>query len=426
MRDAAPGSVVWVRGYSSALLAGAAAAAGPGPRSGLGLRRRQLRAPGGARARQSAARCGARLPRGAALAALRLRAHAQRSDGLVPGRPRRAALQGAGLPGRRRPARGALAPARAPVAAALRRQRRGLAGPAAARRSHAPARGRRGGGEPLGGRRWRAAATGSTRPRPTCASSAACRTPRSRASTCEHDLFVAPRPRTPLTDLVVPMKILEAMAFGMPILATDLGAVRWMAGEGGVFLAPDNAPATLARCIRAALADPARLAAVGARARERAPRLRLGAHRRGDRARGCSRRRQQGRAVIGSPGRAGLPRPQGSARLRETMPRAPRPACPRALPPAGASRVRRRPRIPGSASYEPCLPRARRVRCRRLPTPPAERGRAHPAQHRGAGRHQPGGARPRHGVDGRCSPATSERSPTAPTSAPRPSCCSSA
>ena len=85
-----------------------------------------------------------------------------------------------------------------------------------------------------------------------------------------HDLFVAPRPRTPLTDLVVPMKIPEAMAFGMPILATDLGAVRWTAGEGGAFLVPDNAPETLERGIRDALADPERLAAVGARARERA------------------------------------------------------------------------------------------------------------------------------------------------------------
>jgi glycosyltransferase involved in cell wall biosynthesis len=89
----------------------------------------------------------------------------------------------------------------------------------------------------------------------------------------EHDLFVVPRPRTPLTDLVVPMKIPEAMAFGLPILASDLGAIRWTAGEGGAFLVPDNSPAALERGIRDALADPERLAAVGARARERAGRF---------------------------------------------------------------------------------------------------------------------------------------------------------
>lgn len=89
----------------------------------------------------------------------------------------------------------------------------------------------------------------------------------------EHDLFVVPRPRTPLTDLVVPMKIPEAMAFGMPILATDLGAVRWMVGEGGAFLMPNNTPPSLARGIREALADPDRLAAAGERARERSQRF---------------------------------------------------------------------------------------------------------------------------------------------------------
>jgi glycosyltransferase involved in cell wall biosynthesis len=78
----------------------------------------------------------------------------------------------------------------------------------------------------------------------------------------DHDLFVVPRPRTPLTELVVPMKVPEAMLSGIPILATDLGAVRWI-----------NSPPTLARGIREALADPARLAAAGERARERGRRF---------------------------------------------------------------------------------------------------------------------------------------------------------
>lgn len=85
----------------------------------------------------------------------------------------------------------------------------------------------------------------------------------------EHDLFVLPRPRTPLTDLVVPMKLPEAMSFGMPILATDLGSVRWVLGGENAQLVADNEPETLARAIIEALADPARLAAWGASARAR-------------------------------------------------------------------------------------------------------------------------------------------------------------
>jgi glycosyltransferase involved in cell wall biosynthesis len=51
----------------------------------------------------------------------------------------------------------------------------------------------------------------------------------------EHDLFVLRRPRSPLTETVMPMKMLEAMAFGMPILATDLDAIRWITGSDGAF-----------------------------------------------------------------------------------------------------------------------------------------------------------------------------------------------
>jgi glycosyltransferase involved in cell wall biosynthesis len=88
-----------------------------------------------------------------------------------------------------------------------------------------------------------------------------------------HDLFVLPRPRTPLTELVVPMKLPEAMSFGMPILATDLGSVRWVLGGESAQLVADNEPRTLARAVLEALADPARLAAWGAAARERSERF---------------------------------------------------------------------------------------------------------------------------------------------------------
>jgi glycosyltransferase involved in cell wall biosynthesis len=85
----------------------------------------------------------------------------------------------------------------------------------------------------------------------------------------EHDLFVLPRPRSPLTEIVMPMKILEAMAFGMPILVTDLAAIRWTTGPDGAFLLREGGPEALAAAIEATLADPVALAATGARALER-------------------------------------------------------------------------------------------------------------------------------------------------------------
>lgn len=85
----------------------------------------------------------------------------------------------------------------------------------------------------------------------------------------EHDLCVLPRPRSQLTETVTPMKIIEAMAFGMPILATDLEAIRCVTGPDGAFLCRESSPEALAAGIEAALADPVALAATGARALER-------------------------------------------------------------------------------------------------------------------------------------------------------------
>lgn len=89
----------------------------------------------------------------------------------------------------------------------------------------------------------------------------------------EHDLLVLSRPRAPLTEIVTPMKVPEAMAYGMPILATDLEAIRWVTGEDGAFLLREDGPEALAAAIGAALADPVALAATGARARERSARF---------------------------------------------------------------------------------------------------------------------------------------------------------
>ena len=90
----------------------------------------------------------------------------------------------------------------------------------------------------------------------------------------EHDLFVVPRPRSPLSETVTPMKVVEAMAFGMPILSMDLGAIRWAVGPDGAYLHREDGPEALAAAIEAALADPAALVATGARALERSARFR--------------------------------------------------------------------------------------------------------------------------------------------------------
>ena len=65
-----------------------------------------------------------------------------------------------------------------------------------------------------------------------------------------------------------PLKLLEAMADGVPVVASDLPAVRELVQDGreGRLVHPDR-PAELARAIRLALDDPAGLAAMGAAGR---------------------------------------------------------------------------------------------------------------------------------------------------------------
>ena len=71
-----------------------------------------------------------------------------------------------------------------------------------------------------------------------------------------------------------PFSILEAMAAGLPVVATDVGGVRELVADGETgLLVPAGDPARLAEALRSLLADPAlrrRLGAAGhARARER-------------------------------------------------------------------------------------------------------------------------------------------------------------
>ncbi len=69
----------------------------------------------------------------------------------------------------------------------------------------------------------------------------------------------------------LPLALLEAMAEGLPCVATDVGDVRRAVGEDAVVVPAEDAGA-LARALRGLLTDPARRAALGARARARAVR----------------------------------------------------------------------------------------------------------------------------------------------------------
>ncbi|SNS20549.1 Glycosyltransferase involved in cell wall bisynthesis [Geodermatophilus saharensis] len=69
----------------------------------------------------------------------------------------------------------------------------------------------------------------------------------------------------------LPLALLEAMAEGLPCVATDVGDVRRAVGEDAVVVPVEDAGA-LAAALRGLLTDPARRAALGVRARVRAVR----------------------------------------------------------------------------------------------------------------------------------------------------------
>jgi glycosyltransferase involved in cell wall biosynthesis len=67
----------------------------------------------------------------------------------------------------------------------------------------------------------------------------------------------------------LPLAVMEAMAAGLPVIATDVGALREEveAGVNGLIVPPDDAKA-VADAVRALIADPARLIAMGHASRD--------------------------------------------------------------------------------------------------------------------------------------------------------------
>jgi FkbM family methyltransferase len=67
-----------------------------------------------------------------------------------------------------------------------------------------------------------------------------------------------------------PTVILEAMACGLPVVATDVGAVREVVADGETgYVVPALQPASMAACLQTLLTDPDRSAAFGQAARQR-------------------------------------------------------------------------------------------------------------------------------------------------------------
>ncbi|MDA0631810.1 glycosyltransferase family 4 protein [Nonomuraea sp. MCN248] len=78
------------------------------------------------------------------------------------------------------------------------------------------------------------------------------------------DIFVCPREDLRVTRLVTPLKPVEAMALGKPVVLSDLPALSELVGtDGAGLLVPPGDPAELAKALDGLAQDPARRAAMG-------------------------------------------------------------------------------------------------------------------------------------------------------------------
>jgi glycosyltransferase involved in cell wall biosynthesis len=79
---------------------------------------------------------------------------------------------------------------------------------------------------------------------------------------------LAPDPKTPRLDKATSMKVMEYMAFGLPVVAFDVIETRVSAGGAGVYVG-NNDPRRFATAVDALLADPERRRRLGQTGRER-------------------------------------------------------------------------------------------------------------------------------------------------------------
>ena len=69
-------------------------------------------------------------------------------------------------------------------------------------------------------------------------------------------VFIIPRPKIKTTEIAVPVKLLEAMASGLPVVATDVAGVRELMDANATFLmAEPNNPTDFSQKILSVLSD---------------------------------------------------------------------------------------------------------------------------------------------------------------------------
>lgn len=80
------------------------------------------------------------------------------------------------------------------------------------------------------------------------------------------DAFAVPRHDVTATRFASPIKVVEAMACGCPVVASRVGDIPELLGENRGLLIPPNAPTALSDALHALAAEPERRAALGDRA----------------------------------------------------------------------------------------------------------------------------------------------------------------
>jgi glycosyltransferase involved in cell wall biosynthesis len=77
------------------------------------------------------------------------------------------------------------------------------------------------------------------------------------------DVFTLPSKRDG-----APTAIVEALAYGLPVITTRVGGIPWLAGDAALYVTPER-PLELAQTIQSLIDSPSQRALLSARARER-------------------------------------------------------------------------------------------------------------------------------------------------------------
>ena len=84
------------------------------------------------------------------------------------------------------------------------------------------------------------------------------------------DVMVYPRKRTRVTEMTTPLKPLEAMALGRPVICSSVGGLVELVGKGNGFFFPPGNYDMLINCCRTLMHDPVMRRELGAKGKERA------------------------------------------------------------------------------------------------------------------------------------------------------------